>query len=512
MFERILGATPTAMLVVGTDGTVEFVNDEVLRLFGYERDELVGRPVEILVPLSLRAAHPAARNAFIAAPTRRPMGAGRDLYAARKDGSEFPVEIGLTPIPTSTGAKTVCAVVDLSERKRSERELRETNRRLETALSELAAAQSQLVQRERLAALGRMASGIAHDLNNTLAPILGYSELLLERAEAVAPRVIEDLRLTNLAARDAASVVRRLREFFRPRAPDQTSTSVDVNDLVRDAVAISEPKWKDEKQGLGATVRVRTFFGAPPPVEGDVAELREALLNLIFNALDAMPNGGTLTFATAAREGEAEIRVQDDGVGMTEEVRLRCFEPFFSTKGERGTGLGLAQVWGAVRRHGGGIGVESSEGSGTTFVLTLPRRKSEAAPPAPATPPPPPPLRVLLVDDEPLPRDVIRRYLEIDGHAVAMASNAAEALELSSREPYDLVVTDNAMPGMSGEKLAAALKESFPRLPIIMLTGFGAVWDEHAADRLAVDCVLSKPVTLSDWRRAVAALHVKHRG
>jgi PAS domain S-box-containing protein len=509
-FRQIFEATPTAMLVVDRDGVIVLANREAERLFAKPRERLVGAAVESLVPAASRERHPEQRRAFFARPEARPMGAGRDLFALRGDGREVPVEIGLTPLEADDGVYILSAIIDISERKRAEDALRDSNRRLESALAELAAAQGQLVEKERLSALGRLASGIAHDLNNTLAPILGYSELLLERAENLAPRLIADLRTTNLAARDAAGVVRRLREFYLPRAPNQTPSLLHVAELVQEAVAMASPKWKDEKQAAGATVVIRTRFESAPPIKGDAAELREALLNLILNALDAMPSGGVLSFATALAEDGVVIRVKDDGVGMPEEVRRRCFEPFFSTKGERGTGLGLAQVYGAVRRHGGSVAVESRPGAGTEFTLVFPPADDAAAGRPVREPRAVPPLRVLLVDDEPLAGQVLLRYLELDGHRVEFAANGRLALLSLDRATFDLVVTDYAMPDLNGERFAEAVKARFPTLPVIMVTGFGAVMSEQEGAALKpspfVDCVLSKPVTLSEWRRTLAEL------
>jgi PAS domain S-box-containing protein len=505
-FRRIFEATPTAMIVVGSDGAILLVNEQAERLFGYSREELVGREVEMLVPDRFRRAHPADRARFSTDPRTRAMGAGRDLFALRKDGTQVPVEIGLNPI--ETGAETVVlgVIIDISERKRAEEELKNINRCLERALSELAAAQGHLVQRERLTALGHLSSGIAHDLNNALAPIVGYSDLLLEGEDALDPKVTADLKIINTAAKDASNVVRRLREFVRPRDNREVFAPLDINAVVEQTVALTSPRWKDQTQAAGVTVRVATDLGYVPHVAGDASELRQALLNLVLNAVDAMPTGGTLTLSTRAARDRVEIRVRDTGVGMSAEVRQRCFEPFFSTKGERGTGLGLSQAHGIIRRHDGAIDVKSEPGQGTEFVITLPFAKESATARRGGSVAPRTPLRVLLVDDEVRPREVVRRYLELDGHVVETADGGAEALNKFRGGAFDLVVTDNAMPEMSGEQLAEEIKTRSPRTPIVLLTGFGTMM--IAADKIPrhVDLCLGKPITLADWREALDKL------
>lgn len=238
------------------------------------------------------------------------------------------------------------SVENLTRRKQAEEDLRETNRELEKALAELKATQKQVIQQERLSAIGQMASGIAHDFNNTLTPILGFAEVLLE-----SPRLLDNkaetrrcLQLLRTSAKDAASVVSRLREFYRPVETDEEFPVVDLAKIVRQAVSLTEPKWRRQTQANGLTVEVVAEAKASPFVAGQESALREVLTNLIFNAVDAMPQGGRISLETSINGNDAVIRVRDNGTGMTESVRQRCLEPFFSTKGERGTGLGLSMV------------------------------------------------------------------------------------------------------------------------------------------------------------------------
>ncbi|MFQ5657560.1 MAG: response regulator [Candidatus Methylomirabilales bacterium] len=397
---------------------------------------------------------------------------------------------------------------DITERKRAEEALRESNRRLEEALAELNQTQQEVLRQERLRALGKMASGIAHDFNNALMPVLGYSELLLDRPDYLddKERVGRYLRTMNTAAQDAANVVRRLREFYRLREEDEIFLPVDLNQVVEQGLMLTQPRWKDQALASGITIRTETDLQKVPIVAGNEAELREMLTNLIFNAVDAMPTGGTITIRTHPDNDNVALEISDTGIGMTEEVRQRCLDPFFSTKGERGTGLGLAMVYGILQRHRAAIDIESEPGQGTTFRLRLPVhteklaevRVQEVLTPSPA-------LHVLVVDDEGPVRDVVTDYLTGDGHTVETATNGHEALEkLRVADCFDLVVTDQGMPEMSGDQLAAAIKRVTANKPVILLTGFGDIMKGSGETPTGVDIILSKPVTTVDLRQAIA--------
>ena len=275
--------------------------------------------------------------------------------------------------------------------------------------------------------------------------------------------------------------------------------------MVGQIADLTQPKWKGQALARGATIQCRTRAGVTPPVLGNESDLREALTNLVFNAVDAMPAGGVLTLTTSREDGFAIVEVTDTGVGMSETVRRRCLEPFFSTKGDKGTGLGLSMVFGIVQRHHGTVEIDSREGEGSTFRVRLP----EHHPNLPANPEEAVDtrgsrrLRVLAVDDEPPVREILTHLLEGEGHHVVVASGAREALERCQEEAFDLVITDMAMPGMSGEQLASALKTLSPGLPVMLLTGFGAFLDP--AKSADVDVIASKPITLEELRRGVAA-------
>src|ERR1700730_18233158 len=302
---------------------------------------------------------------------------------------------------------------EISERRRAEVQLRETNQRLQKALEELHATQQQVIQQERLRALGKMAGGVAHDFNNALIPILGYAELLIERSELLDDRTValKYLRLMRTAARDATAVVGRLREFYRQRDETELFEPVDLLEALTEAISMTQPKWHGEALAQGLHIVVERDFHALPRVTCHSGEIREVVTNLLFNAVDGLPQGGRIVVRTYSREQKAVFEVQDDGIGMTEEVRARCLEPFVTTKGERGTGLSLAMVYGIVQRHHGEIEIESKLGEGTLVRVQLPFYRGIN--PAQATDGTAASckLRILLVDDEEGVREVIALFL-----------------------------------------------------------------------------------------------------
>ncbi len=395
------------------------------------------------------------------------------------------------------------------ERKQAEQALQESKHHLEVALAQLKATQHHVLQQERLRALGQMAGGVAHDFNNALLPVIGYSDLLLTRPEVLnnAEQTKRYLQLIYTGAKDAANVVSRLREFYRQREEDEVFQPVDLSQLVEQALMLTQPKWKEQAQASGLHIQVQTGLQPNLLIAGNAAALREVLTNLIFNAVDAMPDGGTLTLSTRLEGDQVVLEVQDTGMGMTEEVRQRCLEPFFTTKGELGTGLGLAMVYGIIKRHEGIIDIQSQVGKGTTFIIHLPAmtaekpQREEGIPLAKSCPNP---LRILIVEDETAVREVIAEYLMVDGHTVEEAVHGREGLEKFQQGIFDLVIVDRAMPEMNGDQLAAAIKKTSPSTPVILLTGFGDMMQAPDEKPAGVDLIVSKPITLEDLRKALA--------
>ncbi len=396
---------------------------------------------------------------------------------------------------------------EVAERKRAEEALLDSNRQLSAALGQLQATQGEIIQRERMHALGRMANGIAHDFNNALAPILGFSELLLMKPETLQEphKVRNYIELIHTSAKDSAKVVSRLREFYRYRDTGEVFTPVVINDVVLQAISVSQPRWKDQALAEGVNIDIRTEMSNVPTVPGNESELREMLVNLIFNSIDAIPKRGTITIQTEVQGRWLVITVKDDGLGMSEEVKARCLEPFYSTKEDLGTGLGLGSVYGIVRRHEGEIDIQSEEGRGTAISVSLPLDKRAKAPEAPKpAPTPTATLKILVVEDEPMVREVICVYLAEDRHEVTTAENGREGLDKFKAGSFDLVMTDRAMPEMNGDQLAIEVKKLRPEQPIVLLTGFGDLMAGSGEQPQGVDLVVSKPFTLATLRNAIA--------
>ncbi|MGN6555464.1 MAG: ATP-binding protein [Verrucomicrobiota bacterium] len=389
---------------------------------------------------------------------------------------------------------------------------------LQKAYDELRLTQQTVMQQERLKALGQMASGIAHDINNALSPIVGFADLLAHSETALTPNGKKYLLYIKTAGEDIAHIVAGLREFYRHREQGEALLPLKLNAVAQQVIDMTRPRWRDIPQGRGITVDIRTDLDPHlPDFPGIESEIREALTNLIINAVDATPNGGTILIRTrlATRKFAAHnqnspadvvLEVSDTGIGMSEQTRKQCLEPFFSTKGQRGTGLGLAMVYGVVERHEGKIEIESELGKGTTFRLIFPVRKIAGnSAVSPDNEPAIKPLRMLCIDDEPLLRELLKDLLERDGHKVEVADNGPTGIELFRKaarrsESFDLVITDLGMPYFDGRQVAKVLKQESPSTPIIMLTGWGAFMKEEGDRPAQVDGVLSKPPRLEELR------------
>ena len=389
-----------------------------------------------------------------------------------------------------------------------ESHVRERTIDLERALNELQEAQRQVVQQERLAALGTMAGGIAHDFNNALSVIMGFGELLLTDAEdgLTKAQALKPLTTIMTAAEDASKIVGRLREFYRPDEADEIRVRVDLNEVVEQAISLTKPRWETQSRADGRPVDVEAKLCETACVSGDPAALREALTNLIFNAVDAMPEGGNLTLRTIAKEKDVVIEIADNGTGMTDEVRERCLEPFFTTKGVNGTGLGLAMVFGIVQRHSGTVDLVTTPGKGTTFRLRFPAAEGPSETGTETAHTLHRPLHILVVDDQPVLCQVLRDYLIYDLHSVETSGDPYEALETFRKEKFDLVITDQVMAGMNGVQLATEMKIHAPAVPVILLTGFGndSLSSESGAE--AIDLVVGKPLLRSALRHAIATV------
>jgi PAS domain S-box-containing protein len=468
-FRAVLEASPNAIVAVGEGARIIYANPQAETTFGYSRDELIDQPIELLIPERVTDRHVGHRNGFIANPVARPMGIGLDLAGRRKDGSEFPVEISLSPVATATGLEVFATVVDITARK---------------------IAEVQLLQAQKLESIGRLAGGIAHDFNNMLFAIRGFGDMLAEdleierRAEFDPDVALSSVSAITMAAERAASLTQQLLAFSRRQALSRRS--VDLNESVR---AVEPMLRRLIEENVRLTITLDPTIGV---VHADPGQIDQILVNLVVNARDAMPGGGTVTLATTrtqfderdaanhldAKPGSyVQLAVSDTGIGMDRETREHIFEPFFTTKEVgKGTGLGLATIYGIVRDLGGQIWVYSEPGQGSTFKLYFPERDAvtEEASPIELGPQERREGRVMVVEDEPSVRDMTVQLLERAGYTVVSVPDGVAALTYVSEGGHelDVLVTDVVMPRMSGVKLAERMIERYPAIGLVLVSGY----------------------------------------
>lgn len=389
---------------------------------------------------------------------------------------------------------------------------------LQKAYDDLRQSQHTVMQQERLRALGQMASGIAHDINNAISPVSLYTESLLEREPNLSDRARSSLTIIQRAIDDVAGTVARMREFYRDREPQLTLALVDLNRIVQQVVELTHARWSDlaHRQGIDIQLALDLADGLPG-IMGAEGEIRDALTNLVFNAVDAMPEGGVLRIRTLARAADGgvqlvSVEVGDSGIGMDEQTRRRCLEPFYTTKGERGTGLGLAMVYGMVQRHSAEVDIDSVLGQGTTVRLTFPAYTQAftatmrmAAPTFVQHR-----LRILVIDDDPIIIKALEESLGGDGHVIVSAGGGQAGIDTfaaaSQTEAFALVITDLGMPRVDGRKVAESIKRLSPKTPVILLTGWGQRMLADNDIPPNVDKVLSKPPRLQEMRLAIREL------
>jgi PAS domain S-box-containing protein len=494
LFQLAFDASPTGKLVVDEAGTIVLANRETARLFGYELGELIGLSVEALVPARYRSGHPTVRRAFHQAPQSRPMGAGRDLFGMRKDGTELPIEIGLNPVHTPDGVIILATVVDISARR---------------------ALEGQLRQAQKLEALGTLAGGIAHDFNNLLRSIVGYSELA---AGAITdPQALADLEQVRVAAARGQELVLRMLAFSRPS--DATTAPVSLSDPAREAVALL-------RSTIPSLIEIR-YRGETdaPPVRIDPTQFQQVLMNLVTNAAQAIGDTSgsidvtlstftpddafTAAHSTSSQGPHIRVSVADSGPGMSDDVQRRAFEPFFTTKPVgKGTGLGLSMVHGIVHGAGGALELQSRPGAGTTVHIYLPAVVPDAAQhvaPDPAEPTAP---HVLFVDDEEVIMELSRRQLVNAGFRVTAFSSSLQALEAFRRDPdaFSLVVTDNTMPKLPGLQLAREVLALRPQMPVLLVSGLVDTLAPEVIYQKGIAGLLRKPHTGAQLVAAARAL------
>jgi PAS domain S-box-containing protein len=374
--------------------------------------------------------------------------------------------------------------------------------------------QQQLFQSEKLRSLGELAGGVAHDFNNILAAILGRVQLLkmqfktppgvTEKRKSMID-LVKSLEIIEKASFDGAETVRRIQEFSRKRADDKEFMQLNINELLDNVLDFTRVRWKDNAESQGIKFDIQKDYTPVPSTLGSASELREVFTNLINNALDAMPEGGSLKVKTALEENTILIDISDTGVGIPEELRTRIFDPFFTTKGVQSTGLGMSISYGIIGRHKGTIAVKSAEGKGTTFTIKLPVAektlgKREVIKSVPLKQRE---AKILIIEDEDDVRQLLSDILASEGHEVEVASNGNEGIEMFKKNTFDLVFSDLGMPDMSGWEVADAIKRINSRIPIVLVTGWNVEIENAEKGDDSVDKVIQKPFEVKQVLRTV---------
>jgi PAS domain S-box-containing protein len=480
-YRAVVEGAHDGICVIGLDNRFRYVNKRMAEISGYPEGELIGRDFRDSLTGESRQMMVDRFTRWKKGETLSP---SFELDLFKVGGEIRHVEISARLMKVDQrSANYICFVKDLTDHKKLE---------------------EQLIQTEKLRALGEMASGVAHDFNNALAAILGNTQLLLYSAQDEETREI--LKTIEKVARDSAQTVKRLQEFTRKR-PRQELFKLDMNSIIQDVVEITRPKWKDEAQGKGIQIEIVSHLGDVPDTAGNASEMREVITNIIFNAIEAMPMGGKIEIRSFREKENIHVRIADTGIGMDETTKKKIFEPFFTTKPFSNTGLGLSMSYGIIKRFGGEIEVESRVGGGTTFTLILPVtlegaeekipdseiKKAKAA-------------RILVIDDEKTVRDVLAKMLSHANHKVTVATNGEEGVRLFNEQKFDMVLTDLGMPGMSGWEVCRSIKQINSSTPVGMITGWGLEVDQDRKEEAGLDFIITKPF---DFNRVVKEVSEK---
>jgi PAS domain S-box-containing protein len=487
-YRTVVEGALDGVAVIGEDFKFKYVNERISEILRYSKSELVGMDFRDLLDQTNQQL---VVDRYLRRRRGEKLPSRYEFNIVRKDGEIRNVEIKSTLMEDSRGdMNTVSFLKDITENKKME---------------------EQLLQAEKLRALAEMASGVAHDFNNALAAILGNTQLLLYTVQD--DELKETLKTIEKVAKDSAQTVRRLQDFTRKRV-HQELHKVDMNTIVKDSIEITKPKWKDEAQSRGIHIEMVLNLGKIPPVSGSASELREMLTNMIFNAIEAMPEGGKIELCTFKKKRKVYVQVSDTGIGIGEEVRKKIFEPFFTTKPFTNTGLGLSMSYGIVKRFGGEVEVESKVDHGTTFTIILPigeKGREEGIPLAA--------IRkgknahILVIDDEDFVRSVLSRILAQANHQVTLAEDGEKGIRLFKDGKFDMVLTDLGMPGMSGWEVCRMIKTISSHTPVGMITGWGAEMSQSKMEEYGLDFFISKPFDLHQILNAVTqALESKGAG
>jgi len=474
---ELLDETLAAGVFVTASGRVVYANQALGRFLGVPVRELVGQSVTTLVP---QAAAPALARVLAEA---QEGGLAQEHELELKGGEGVTLEVSILAVGAPSRGQVVALVRDLAEQRKIER---------------------RLIEAEKLRIFGELASGIAHDFNNLLGAILGRAQALkLKTADG---ELLHGLDLIERVAAEGAETIRRIQTAARTRAEHDVK-AVDIAALAAECLELTRPRWYDQCLSQGVSIHVTSDLAPAALVRGIASELREVILTLILNAIDAMPHGGTLSLVCRSEDYRVVLNLSDTGVGIPREARARIFEPFYSTKGARGNGLGLAVAAAIVQRHRGRLHYLTVEGAGTTFTLDLPaaaRPQGDSAAAHTATLPAG--ASVLVVEDETHIREALAEMLAASGLRVSVAGDGLEGIDRLSRESFDVVLSDLGLPGATGYQVAHAARQCTPPPRVVLMTGWGASLEPADWRAYGIDEVLSKPFRIEDLMATLARL------
>lgn len=481
-FSRMIIETADVLIVtLDLDRKVVFFNKKAEEITGYSRSEIMGKDLfEIFFPGGDRTEFSKRIKKLMEAKKVSPI----DVHICNRNGEERIISHRSTLLKDAEGKLLGMLGIGLD-------------------VTDIRKMQEKLLQTEKLRALGELSGGMAHDFNNMLAAILGRAQLLMMNLESfsgterrkIFPLLKKGLQVIERAASDGAETVRRVQEFSRIRADDKEFVTLDLNGVVNHALDFTRTRWKNEAELKGISFRIKKELSPLPPIMGKPSELREVLTNLINNALDAMPQGGKIGIETFKENKWVCLKIEDTGVGVPPHILENIFDPFYTTKGPKATGLGMSVSYGIITRHRGTISVDSIEDKGTTFTIKIPVRKvgETKKKKVKKTPKRKENASILIIEDEKDIRTLLSDILSSEGHKVTMASDGKEGLTIFKRRKFDLVFTDLGMPGMSGWEVASAVKKGYPEVIVAVITGWGIQLNDDELKENKVDFVINKP-------------------
>jgi PAS domain S-box-containing protein len=480
-YRQLIEAAQDAIICIDEKGMIFVWNKLAEKIFGYSKSEIIGQPITTITPQRDEMPHQDGFNQFAKSDKAEIIDKPIEAHGITKAGISIPIELSVSSYKTENDQLAFIGIVrDLTERKRIE---------------------DTLLRSEKMKSMGMITSGIAHEFNNILAIVKGFA-LQIKKKCGDDKKLEKRVDTIIKASSDGAEIVRRMREYTNREIDNTNFVPTDMRSLIKQAIEFTMPRWQNIAHANGIHYKINADdFKDVLCVMGNQSELREVLINIINNALDSMPDGGTLSYRTRKNENTVFVSISDTGVGMDENVQKNIFDPFFTTKVGTGTGLGMSMAYGIITRHGGKIDVESEDGNGSTFTVSLPMSEGTVRPEvtfeseleinAEG-------LRILIVDDEQNICNLLSEYFLDDGHNVKSVNSGAIAIKLLETENFDLVLSDLVMPEVSGYDIIKAIGTLEKKPKVGIITGWANIDRIEKEDALKADFVVKKPINFSE--------------